>query len=65
MDKEKLNYEMRRKGVSISDMCEYLGLSRSAFYRKSNGISDFTLTEIQQIVEKLGLESPVEIFFAN
>ncbi len=63
MDKFRLEYEMKKKGISISDMCQHLGLSRSAFYRKCNGISEFTLSEIQSIVDFLDLESPVGIFF--
>jgi ACT domain-containing protein len=64
MDKDMLNYEMRKRKVNIKTMCSVLGLSRSAFYRKCNGISEFTQTEIQTIVDYLGLESPVGIFFS-
>ena len=63
MDKDLLEYKMKKRGVSIADMCKKLGCSRSAFYRKCNGISEFTMSEIQAIVDYLGLDSPVEIFF--
>ena len=65
MDKALLEYEMKKRGVSIADMCDKLGCSRSAFYRKCNGISEFTQSEIQIIVDFLGLESPMGIFFSN
>ena len=65
MNKALLEYEMNRKGKSISDMCSMLGISRSAFYRKCNGISEFTQSEIQKIVDFLGLDSPMAIFFAH
>ena len=65
MDKALLEYEMKKRGVSIADMCAELGCSRSAFYRKCNGISEFTQSEIQAIVDYLGLESPVGIFFTS
>ena len=65
MDKVLLEYEMKKRGVSIADMCDKLGCSRSAFYRKCNGISEFTQSEIQIIVDYLGLESPMGIFFSN
>ena len=65
MDKEKLYSEMARAGVSHSKMCEKLHMSRSAFYRKCNGISEFTHGEIQEIVEILGLDSPMGVFFAE
>lgn len=64
MDKAKLEYEMTKNGITKGDMCARLGISRSAFYRKCNGISEFTLGEIQAIVELLNLDSPVGIFFA-
>jgi DNA-binding NtrC family response regulator len=60
-----LEYKMKENGKSISDMCEMLGISRSAFYRKCNGKSEFTQSEIQKIVDYLNLDSPVEIFFAR
>lgn len=65
MDKALLEYEMKKRGVSIADMCEKLGCSRSAYYRKCNGISEFTQSEIQTIVDYLELDSPVGIFFTS
>ena len=60
-----LEYEMKRAGVSTTEMCEKLHISRSAFFRKCNGQSQFKLKEIQQIVEILKLESPAPIFFSD
>lgn len=65
MDKYKLEYEMKSRGITIEKMCSDLEMSRSAFYRKCNGASEFTLSEIQKIVDYLGLKSPVGIFFAE
>ena len=65
MNKALLEYKMAEAGKSISDMCEMLGISRSAFYRKCNGKSEFTQSEIQKIVDYLALESPMAIFFAQ
>ena len=65
MDKNKLKYEMRSRGITIDKLCLDLNISRSAFYRKCNGISEFTQSEIQNIVNYLGLDSPMEIFFAK
>ena len=65
MNKAFLEYKMSEKGISIVDMCNFLNISRSAFYRKCNGKSEFTLCEIKKIVDFLNLDSPVEIFFAN
>lgn len=63
MNKARLEYEMKLKNVTIGDMCSVLGCSRSAFYRKCNGISEFTQSEIQTIIDYLELKSPMGIFF--
>ena len=65
MNKALLEYKMKENGKTISDMCSVLGISRSAFYRKCNGKSEFTQSEIQKTVEFLNLDSPMEIFFAH
>ena len=65
MNTALLEYKMKEQGKSISDMCEMLGISRSAFYRKCNGKSEFTQSEIQKVVDYLNLDSPVGIFFAH
>lgn len=63
MDKFRLEYEMKSKGVTIEALCNEIGISRSAFYRKCKGLSSFTQSEIQKIVDFLGLKSPMGIFF--
>ena len=63
MDKYKLEYEMKSRGITIERLCHDLKMSRSAFYRKCNGISEFTQSEIQNIVDYIGLDSPMGIFF--
>lgn len=65
MDKARLECEMKKKGISRSALCKIIGMSRSAFYRKCCGISEFTQSEIQRIVDVLQLDSPMEIFFAR
>lgn len=65
MDKLKLEYEMKTRGVSVDELCKAIGISRSAYYRKVSGKSEFTQSEIQKIVDYLGLSSPMGIFFAE
>lgn len=65
MDRYKLEYEMRMRGVTIEKLCSDLKMSRSAFYRKTRGITEFTQGEIQAIVSYLNLDSPMGIFFTN
>ena len=64
MDKHKLEYEIKSAGYSIQAFCKKVGISRSAFYKKCNGTSEFTQSEIERIVIALHLETPVGIFFA-
>lgn len=65
MDKLLLEYTIKSKGYSIEDYCKALGISRSAYYRKVRGVSDFTQEEIQKSIDLLELESPVPIFFTT
>lgn len=65
MNKEKLEEEMQSQNISKTEMCTLLGISRSAFYRKCNGKSEFTLSEMQKILDVLKLNTPEGIFFAS
>lgn len=65
MNAALLEYEMKCRKVSKAEMCEVLGISRTAFYRKCNGISEFTQSEIQKIANYLNLEDIVPIFFTE
>lgn len=65
MDKYKLEYERKKSGVSVDVLCEKINISRSAYYRKCNGKSEFTQSEIQGICDALNLESPMGIFFTE
>lgn len=65
MDKLRLEFEIKKRGKTIGDVCEAIHVSRSAFFRKCNGRSEFTQSEIQGIVDFLELESPMGIFFAE
>lgn len=64
MDSVELEIAMKRKGISSEKLSEIIGISRSAFYRKMKGQSEFTQGEIQRIVDALELDSPMGIFFA-
>ena len=64
MDKRSLQAEIVKRGFTASSLSKAIGISKSAFSKKINGKSEFTLGEIQRIVEVLGLDSPIPIFFA-
>lgn len=54
-------------GYNTKDFCEVLGISRSAFYRKMNGETEFVRAEINRMIYLLELtESEIsEIFFTR
>ncbi|MBR3610027.1 MAG: helix-turn-helix transcriptional regulator [Oscillospiraceae bacterium] len=63
MDKELFDKAVDESGLSITQICKKLGMSRSAFFRKRTGESEFTWSEIEKLVDILGLKSPVPVFF--
>lgn len=63
MDMLRLEYEIKRHGYTVDGFLKEMKMSKSAYYRKRSGKTEFTQSEIQRIVEKLGLESPMGIFF--
>ncbi len=66
MNKVELQAEMKRKGFTYESMSKVLGISENAFWRKMNGINDFTLSEIQTITEKLELDdTKIKVIFFN
>lgn len=64
MDAKKLKIAIVERGFTAASLSEAIGISKSAFSKKINGKSEFTLGEIQKIVDVLELESPIPIFFA-
>ena len=68
MNQQKLSEKMKEKNISVYQMYTILGISKSAFYRKCKGITEFKLNEIKKICDVLGLQSSDErdtIFFTE
>lgn len=63
MDRYKLEYEMKSKGVTVEELCKAIGMSKTAYYRKLKGRTEFTRGEIQKMIDFLNLEDPMDIFF--
>lgn len=63
MDKHRLYYEIRRRNYTINEFCQKVNISLSSFYRKAGGKTEFTLSEIQTILDVLELKNPMGIFF--
>lgn len=56
-----------RAGVSKEDIAKHLGLNPTTIYRKFNGESDFTLSELRKLKKFLNLsnEDVDRIFFSE
>lgn len=67
LDRYKLEYYMNSKNINKDSICEAIGISKSAFFRKCNGRSEFTRYEIDRIAEVLELSGDdiLSIFFAD
>lgn len=63
MNTEKLEQARKRKGITIKELCKEIGISRSAYYRKCRGISEFKKSEMEKIIALLELPTPIGIFF--
>lgn len=56
---------LQEKRVTLQEVAQILEINTSTLYRKMTGESDFYRSEIQKICEKLEIENPTEIFFAE
>lgn len=67
MNSRELKAQMIRVGKSVDDLCTALGISRSAWFRKVNGESQFTQGEINGLRFELELndQQTISIFFNN
>lgn len=65
MDSNMLKAQIVLKGKKINDITKILKISKSAFYRKLNGKSDFTRKEILLLINFLEItnEMAMDIFF--
>ena len=65
MNSALLRYEMQRKGLSMRQLCEILNISKSAFWRKCTGKSEFKQSEISKMIQVLDLKGAERIWFAD
>ncbi|MBE5788480.1 MAG: hypothetical protein E7325_02315 [Clostridiales bacterium] len=65
MNTLKLKAKMILLNKSIDEMCAALGISRSAWFRKTTGVSQFTQSEICAMRNELDLDDheTAQIFF--
>lgn len=66
MDKDLFEYAMKKAGYKTPESrAEALGISKSAYYRRTSGESECSKAEIGKVAEILGQELAWRIFFAN
>ena len=65
MNKRELKAQMIRNGKTVDQLCTALGISRTAWFRKVGGESQFTQGEIMGLRFELGLDDhqTADIFF--
>ena len=64
-DKNLLKSELVLNGLTLEKLGKILNLSTSTMSKKLNGVSEFTLSEMQALSKILGEEKVVAIFFAT
>ena len=67
MEGKLLKGKIIAKGYSVEGFCAEVGISKTTFYRKLSGITEFSRSEIEQIIRSLELNENeiIEIFFAK
>lgn len=67
MNKKELKDQMVRMGKSADELCAAIGISRSAWFRKVSGESEFTQGEITGLRSELNLDDRMTgiIFFSG
>ena len=65
MNVKELKAQMIRKDKTVDQLCAAIGISRSAWFRKVGGQSEFTQSEICRLKSELGLDDQLTglIFF--
>lgn len=64
-NKRKFEAALKERGITMKEMAKYLSISTVTLYRKLNGVSDFTYTEINLCRKLFGKELAEAIFFAD
>lgn len=64
-NRKEFNAQLARKGISTQKLAEDINMPVSTMYRKLANNGDFDREEIAKIVERLEIEDPSIIFFAQ
>ena len=64
-NRKEFNAQLARKGINVQKLAEDINMPVSTMYRKLANNGDFDREEIAKIVERLEIEDPGIIFFAQ
>lgn len=64
MDKLKLDYVLKKRGITKQMLLDATGWGTSTYYRKMSGETDWSVSEVNTLI-KLGVEitEVIDIFF--
>lgn len=62
---QNLREEMDSKGIDVRGLAIELGISTNTLYLKLKGDSEFTFGEVKKIKKILGVDTPIEVLFAE
>lgn len=64
-NKYEFNAALARKGMKKVELAKHLGIEYSTLYRKIEENGKFTREEMAKIIDILGIDDPMKIFFAE
>lgn len=65
VDWEKINKRREEQHITIEELCSMARMSKTVYYRKKRGKSEFTRQQMIDIANALNFKSPGSIFFAE
>lgn len=60
-----LRAEIARKGMTVSELGQKIGMARTTIYDKYSGRTDFTLAEAVAVRTALNVDIPLDELFAR
>ena len=64
INRNLLKSEIVKNGLTQAELCQKIGMAHSSFIRKmKNGV--FTTDEAEKLINVLGIQNPVDVFFAT
>ena len=64
-DRNEFKAQVVRKGKTMKQVADFLGIDESTLYRKIQADGNFTREEINLLIDFLEISEPMTIFFTN